>query len=356
MAEHTTQEQPNAPVGGGDKEAFDACHGERIEDTVDRTWFSCSIPRKELKAFTRRSDWPGILHYGSWLVLLAASGYIAWLSMETWWAIGAFFVYGTIFSSADARWHECAHGTAFKSRWLNEGFHILSTLMTFYEPTVKRWSHARHHTHTIMTGIDPEIQVPRPARMWTVLVDFFWLRSFAMNVRLIVLHALGIISEAAIAYVPESQYRRMIAWSRAYLSVYIGVIVLAVALDSWLPFLFFGLPRLYGAWLHQLMSLTQHPGLAQNVWDHRLNSRTVRANPVFAFLYVNMQYHLEHHMYPMVPFYALEKIHERLKDQLPPPYPSVLAVYRELVPTLVRQRCDAAHQVDRPLPEPTAAQ
>ena len=351
MAEGNVQDQPHATVRGGDKEGFAACHGASMEGTVDETWFSCSIPRKELKAFTRRSDRPGLLHFGLWLVLLAASGYLAWLALGTLWAIPAFFVYGTIFASSDARWHECAHGTAFKSRWLNEGFHVLATLMTFYEPTVKRWSHARHHTHTNMTGIDPEIQVPRPARIWTVLVDVFWLRSFYSNFRLIVLHALGIMSEAALSYVPESQYPRMIAWSRVYLAVYIGVVVLAVALESWLPLLYFGLPRLYGGWLHAMLATTQHPGLAQNVWDHRLNSRTIYPNPVFAFLYVNMQYHLEHHMYPMVPFFSLGKIHERLKDQLPPPYPSVLAAYREIIPALWRQRRDAAYQIDRPLPK-----
>lgn len=354
MAEVNVQQETAVSARGDDKEDFASCHGKRMEDTVEGTWFSCSIPRTELKALTRRKDWPGLLHFGAWISLLVGSGYVAWLTWGTLWAIPVFFVYGTIFASSDARWHECAHGTAFKSRWLNEGFHILSTLMTFYEPTVKRWSHARHHTHTSMPGIDPEIQVPRPARVWTVLVDLLWLRSFTFNFRLIVLHALGIISEAARAYVPESQYPRMIAWSRAYLSVYLGVVVLAIALESWLPLLYFGLPRLYGGWLHAILATTQHPGLAQDVWDHRLNSRTIHPNPVFAFLYVNMQYHLEHHMYPMVPFFALHKVQERLKDQLPPPYPSVWAAYREIIPTLWRQRRDAEYYVRRPLPEAAA--
>ena len=36
-----------------------------------------------------------------------------------------------------------------------------------------------------------------------------------------------------------------------------------------------GLPRLYGAWHHVMTGLLQHGGLADNVTDHRLNSRTV---------------------------------------------------------------------------------
>ena len=49
MPEVNVQEQPDAPACGGDKERFAAYHGEHMEDTVDETWFSCSIPRSELK-------------------------------------------------------------------------------------------------------------------------------------------------------------------------------------------------------------------------------------------------------------------------------------------------------------------
>ena len=38
--------------------------------------------------------------------------------------------------------------------------------------------------------------------------------------------------------------------------------------------------------------------------DHRLNSRTVYMNPISRFIYWNMNYHIEHHMFPMVPYHA----------------------------------------------------
>ena len=52
---------------------------------------------------------------------------------------------------------------------------------------------------------------------------------------------------------------------------------------------------MYGAWLHELCALTQHAGLAENVLDHRLSTRTVILGPVLRFLYWNMNYHIEHH-------------------------------------------------------------
>jgi fatty acid desaturase len=78
-------------------------------------------------------------------------------------------------------------------------------------------------------------------------------------------------------------------------------------------------------------------------------------NPVLGFLYWNMNYHLSHHLYPMVPFHALPRLHEQLKDQLPRPYPGVLAVYRELFDTYRRQRRDPSYHVEPPLPDVRAA-
>ena len=97
------------------------------------------------------------------------------------------------------------------------------------------------------------------------------------------------------------------------------------------------LPTIYGAWFIVLIGLTQHAGLAENVLDHRLNSRTVYMNPVFRFLYWNMNYHVEHHMFPMVPYHRLPELHARMKDDCPEPYPSTWAAYREIIPALLRQ-------------------
>jgi fatty acid desaturase len=101
------------------------------------------------------------------------------------------------------------------------------------------------------------------------------------------------------------------------------------------------------------MGLTQHAGLAENVLDHRLNSRTVYMNPVFRFLYWNMNYHVEHHMFPMVPYHRLPDLHARMKHDCPEPYPSTWAAYREIVPAMLRQLRDPEWHVRRDLP-PTA--
>jgi fatty acid desaturase len=73
-------------------------------------------------------------------------------------------------------------------------------------------------------------------------------------------------------------------------------------------------------------------------------------NPVSRFLYLNMNYHLEHHMFPSVPYRNLPKLHALVRDDLPPPHSGMVAAYREIIPTLWRQRRDLDHDVRPALP------
>ena len=65
---------------------------------------------------------------------------------------------------------------------------------------------------------------------------------------------------------------------------------------------------------------------------------------------MNMNYHVEHHMFPMVPFHALPRLHALIRDDLPEPSPSILAAYREVWPVLMRQLRSEAHFLKRDLP------
>jgi fatty acid desaturase len=67
-----------------------------------------------------------------------------------------------------------------------------------------------------------------------------------------------------------------------------------------------------------------------------------------------MNYHIEHHMFPMVPYHQLPALHEEIKKDCPAPYPSIWAAYREIIPAVLRQLKDQRHFIKRELP-PTAA-
>jgi len=340
----------------GDIDAATGLTAEGFEQRVEAAWHACKVDRKLLKQLMQRSDAKGLRHFGLWLALLLASGGAAAWAWGTWWCVPAFAVYGLLYASSDHYAHELSHGTPFKTRWLNEIFLYLCGFMTLHEVHYWRWSHTRHHTHTLIVGRDPEIGVPRPPNLVAIVSDLFFLQSGFKQMRNILSHAAGRITPDGQHFIPLGERAKVIRASRVFVAIWLLVILACVATHSWLPALLVGLPRFYGGALALLLNLTQHAGMPEGVHDHRLNCRSFRAGPVISFLYANMNYHVEHHMFPMVPFHALPQLHEAIRTQCLPAYASLWACWREILPALLRQRRDAQFAVERPLPGTQAVQ
>ena len=271
----------------------------------------------------------------------------------TWWAIIPFLIYGVLYaSSSDSRWHESSHGTAFKTDWMNNALYEIASFMVMREAVVWRWSHARHHSDTIIVGRDAEIAFPRPISIVGSILKFFSIPTFFKYFQTVLLHVRGKMTPAERTFIPEAEFGKVIWRARIYLLIYLAVLALAIATRSILPLLFIGLPAFYGTWLMVVYGGTQHAGLAENVLDHRLNTRTVYMNPINRYLYWNMGYHVEHHMFPMVPYHNLPKLHELVKSDVPPPYNGLAEAWREIIPALIRESKDPDYFVQRPLPAP----
>ncbi len=314
-------------------------------------WYACQIPRKELKALMQRKDGPAIRDTLLWFAGLIASGGLGFVFWGTWAAVPFFALYGVLYGSAsDSRWHECGHGTAFKTRWMNDAVYDIACFMILREPTIWRWSHTRHHTDTIIVGRDPEIITPRPPDILALLLNVFALKNTVHAFKLLFIHAGGRLTAEEMTFVPESERVKVYRVARLYLALFVSVALACLYAHSILPAMLIGLPTLYGAWLAHFFGLTQHIGLGEDVLDHRLNSRTVYMNPFFRFVYWNMNYHVEHHMFPMVPYHALPKLHAAIKADCPKPYASTIEAYREILPALRRQLSDPSHFVRRQLP------
>lgn len=318
---------------------------------VAAEWYATPIPRKRMKQLMKRKDGPAIRDTIIWFVLLSGAGILGYYSWGTWWAIPAFLIYGILYATvADSRWHECGHGTAFKTPWMNEFVYQIASFMCMKPATPWRWSHARHHTDTIIVGRDPEIIAPRPPVWHILLFEFVKLHGGLSDFKRIVLHCFGILDNEEKEYIPETEYRKTFMESRIWMIIYLGVIAWAIYIKSILPLMFIGLPTFYGSFLLYIYGITQHLGLMEDVLDHRLNSRTVYMNRINRFLYWNMNYHIEHHMFPMVPYHALPALHEEMKKDCPQASPNLWAALKEVLGTLIKQGNDPTYTVDRPLP------
>lgn len=314
-------------------------------------WYRSPLPRKRLKELMRRTDGPAIRDTLIWFAALGLTGGLAAYLWGSWWAAPFFAAYGVLYGSAsDSRWHECGHGTAFRTRWLNDAVYQLACFMILREPTVWRWSHARHHTDTLIVGRDPEVLAQRPPDFRMLLLNILALKSGAGALGKLALHAAGRLTAEEATFIPETERRKVYRVARAWLAIFAGVAAWCIATGSILPAMLVGLPTFYGTWLQLVFGLTQHAGLAEDALDHRLNSRTVHMNPVLRFLYWNMNYHIEHHMFPMVPYHALPALHRELKADMPAACNGLWQAYREIVPALIRQAREPTWCVERKLP------
>lgn len=317
-------------------------------------WYHTEVSRKDMKELMKRSNGPAIRDTIIWLGLMVVFAVLAAWLWPSWWAALPLLAYGVLYGSAtDSRWHECSHGSAFKTQWMNDVVYQIACFMIMRNPTRWRWSHTRHHTDTLIVGLDPEIAVMRPPVAFKVALNFFGILDFYDALKMMVINAFGHITAEEKSFIPEMEWHKVITVARIWFAIYAATIALALYLNSWLPILLVGTPRIYGAWHHVLTGLMQHGGLADNVLDHRLNSRTVYINPISRFIYWNMNYHIEHHMFPMVPYHALPKLHALIKHDLPAPTTSIWACYKEIFPVWARQMRGEDVYLVRDLP-PTA--
>jgi Na+-transporting NADH:ubiquinone oxidoreductase subunit F len=322
---------------------------------AEADWYQCPVPRAEMRKLLERRDGPAIRDTLLWFALILLSGYATYALWGSWWAVIPYFIYATLYAStSDSRWHESEHGTAFKTDWMNRALYEIASFMIMRESVLWRWSHTRHHSDTIIVGRDPEIAVPRPPNLKRMFLGIFNLPVYQKYFTQILNHACGRMLPDEKTYIPESEFPKIYLRARLYLLIYAASVGLALYTRSLLPLMFVGLPNIFGTWLMLIYGYTQHAGLAENVLDHRLNCRTVYMNPIHRYLYWNMNYHVEHHMFPLMPYHNLPRLHALVKQDMPTPYGSIADAFREIIPTVLRQVKDPGHYVRRKLPPPPA--
>ncbi len=324
-------------------------------DNAPQNWYKCDIDRKTLKQLMRRQDFLPTLYFGGHLLILFSLGALIVYGWGHAWIIPIFILYSIVWAFGNAVVHESCHGTPFKTRWMNELILWISGWMVQMEPISVRWAHAGHHTYTHFDENDSELALANPmtwGEFWLQLsglggVHRYYLQLFGLCFR----RPTELIKDS----IPAEQMNRVCWNSRFIVGSYLLIIAWSIISASWLPVTLLILPRFIGAPFYGIFRVAQHTGLAMNIQDHRKTTRTFYTNPIIRFLYLNMNYHVEHHMFPLVPFYNLPKLHELVKDQLPEPLPSLPAAYKEIILAVSKQQIDPGFYIPKQIPQPAQA-
>ncbi|MCE2481692.1 MAG: fatty acid desaturase [Alphaproteobacteria bacterium] len=86
-----------------------------------------------------------------------------------------------------------------------------------------------------------------------------------------------------------------------------AAVAAAMAAGWTAPLLYWVAPLLLGQPLLRLVLLAEHAGCPLRA-DMHVNTRTTFTNPFVRFVTWNMPYHIEHHLHPGVPFFALPRL------------------------------------------------
>jgi fatty acid desaturase len=332
---------------------------ESIRKNVAITWYRTKLSADDFKSLHAKSDLKGGIQTLGYLALLFAAGGTTWYSFNhwAWWAtVGTLFLYGMVAAFLPNAVHELGHGTVFKTRWLNPFFCHLVAFLSWLNHECFQSSHIRHHRYTLHPPDDLEIVLPLNLMCWHILkVGFFNpVHFFKIALPDTVRIARGKFrGEWELTLFPESDpecRKAPVRWARIMLAGHAAIIVVSIATGQWIiPFLTCGC-KAYGAWLFFLCDNTQHTGLKDNVDDFRLCCRTVTLSPAVRFLYWQMNYHIEHHMYAAVPCYNLDRLHKLIRHDLPPTPRGLIAAWKEIDAIVSRQIKDPTYQYEAPLP------
>ena len=279
------------------------------------------LDKKTLKSIAARSDRPGVIYLALWLGSLCMTGALIYLNLGTFWMWPAMFVHGIFLCVPTySMSHETAHGTAFRTRWLNETVLWMSSLIYMEEPLHRRYTHTSHHTFTWWAEKDAQFPFDTPMGLkgWVAEITGFGILRFHTHVFWQL--ATKQYTDMMRRCIPEPEFPRMTRNARIMLAIY-AAIAAAPFLGIWWPVWLIVLPRILGAPVMLLFTLIQHVELQENSPSILESTRSFRTNLLAKFLYMNMNNHVEHHLYPNVPFHALPDLAEAVKDQVPEPDP-----------------------------------
>ena len=251
--------------------------------------------------------------------------------------------------------HELGHGQVFATRALNHAFLRLFSFLGWLHPDMFFSSHLRHHRFTQNPPHDLENPTPIRVTLGAFLrFGFVNVWGAGEAVAQTVRAAAGVYPTGHLGwlpgweetcYPPEAEGARAPAmlWARAMLAGHVALALASVAL-GWpllLPALVSGGP-FFNGWLFFLCNSTQHVGLPAGAADFRANTRTFELHPLVRFLYWQMNFHIEHHMYAMVPCYHLAELHAAIKHDLPPTPNGIAAVWRDVAAAMAREEREGA--------------
>ncbi|MEZ4702381.1 MAG: fatty acid desaturase [Rhodothermales bacterium] len=270
-----------------------------------------------LKDPSKRERIRSLLDINPWWNLKILLMYVLWLGVAYWTIntpqlalrIVGYFVMGASIHSLAIFAHEATHGILFKNRFLNRWVGFFAGLPAFVSVTSYRVVHMEHHNHTGKDRDPDEFTnaVPNPALRRVAF--FLWLVFGGPYY--IFIH----VPMMAWKLAKPTERRDMIVEYALITLIFATVITYLAQIGRMDVFL--------NGWAYPVlvaMIFVNVRGVAEHMMTEKTDeftaTRTMISNQMVSFFMNNLNYHLEHHLIPNVPWYRLQELHDVLEPDM----------------------------------------
>ncbi len=257
------------------------------------------------------------------LLLWIGTAALAIYLHRSWFtAIGIFVIGFGPFHDLLVQGHEGTHDLIARNRGVNDFFTWLTLAFAGISAEAHRRFHLDHH-HYAHTAQDPEYQffdrVVRGVPGWA----YFFIPVFAQ---------IGVNAYGLQTKMPAEVRRRIVVDLTGAVLLH-GVIGFVL---GWRRYVLFVIaPMVTGLYVASVLrAVTEHHDVTEgSEWT---NARSIVTHPLMEFLWSNVNYHLEHHLYPSVPYHALPELRRALAADYQAHQSNVANGYGRTALTLLR--------------------
>jgi len=310
-----------------------------MENTISqKKYYRTKIDSKALKSLHEKNEFQAWIRCLGHIAIVAGAGFSFVLFVargNLLLAVISLITYGITFSFLG--WvgasHELQHNSVFRNRLANEVWLYFFCLLSWTNPFYFRRTHASHHMHTLDSHLDGEVKTTICRKMLNIiLTSTIDIPRFIRGLRMHMLNARGIVpnknSACQFPMQGVNSMHSLTLFARILLFFHLSILLVSIITGLWEGILLFTLGAFICNAPANMLATAQHCGMKSDVLDYRESTRTIILNPLLSFLYWNMNYHVEHHMYPGVPCYNLPRLHKIISSDLKEPACGLLSVFQ----------------------------
>ena len=259
----------------------------------------------QIKRPSLMTEWPTLATllgcYGGWLALLFA---------PLWLSVPGLAVMIALQSSLQ---HEIIHGHPTRYPWLNAAL-VFASLNLLIPYGRFRDTHLAHHTDERLTDPydDPESHYLDPA-VWHALPTWqqrvhIWNTTLAGRLLIGVLISQYYFMLSDVRQICAGRRDVLQDWLRHFLA---AALVMWIVMAAGYPLWAYCLAAYGGLALLKIRTFAEHRAHE----DVQARTAVIEDRGFFAFLFLNNNFHLVHHMYPHISWYALPGLYRAEKEK-----------------------------------------